>query len=200
MQNKFEIIANTIDSNGYVILTDFINTETLNVLSLQCQKIAQTDFKKAGIGKNNNHQINSEIRSDQIYWIQDNKELPQEYLDNLESLRLALNQKLFLGLFDFECHFAQYSKGTFYKKHIDAFKGVGLRVLSSILYLNPDWKPGDGGELNIYAPSSNTIIETITPTFGKQVFFLSEMFPHEVLETLKPRQSLTGWFRINPKT
>ena len=197
MQNKIETIVNGIDTSGYIILSDFIPIETLNAIFLHYQEISPSEFKHAGIGKKDKIQVNPEIRSDQIYWIEDNNELPKEYLDNLESLRLALNQKLYLGLFDFECHFANYPKGSFYKKHLDAFKGVGLRVLSSILYLNPDWKSGDGGELLLYARKGNKILETITPTFGKQVFFLSEMFPHEVLESKKPRQSLTGWFRIN---
>ena len=199
MQNKFEPIVNTIETTGYIVLSDFLPLETLNAIFLQYQGISPSEFKSAGIGKKENLQINHEIRSDRIYWIEDNNELPKEYLEHLEALRLALNQKLYLGLFDFECHFANYPQGTFYKKHLDAFKGVGLRVLSSILYLNPDWKPGDGGELILYTPKGNTILETITPTFGKQVFFLSNMFPHEVLESKKPRQSLTGWFRINQK-
>ena len=199
MQNKFETIVDTIKSQGYIILTDFVDPNTVLSLHQHAQKISNAEYKSAGIGKDEKYQVNPEIRSDQIYWVENNNDLPKKYIDGLESLRLAVNQKLFLGLFDFECHFAIYPKGTFYKKHLDAFKGVGLRVLSSILYLNTDWKPGDGGELILYTPKGDSIIEKVTPTFGKQVFFLSEMFPHEVLEAKKPRRSLTGWFRINQK-
>lgn len=196
MQNKFELIVNAIKSDGFIVLSDFVSTETQKEILHQLNSISSSNFKTAGIGKSERFQVNPDIRSDQIFWIEENQALPKEYIENMESLRLALNQKLFLGLFDFECHFALYPEGAFYRKHLDAFKGVGLRVLSSILYLNPEWKPGDGGELLLYSMNDNSVIETITPTFGKQVFFLSENFPHEVLESKAPRKSLTGWFRI----
>jgi len=108
-----------------------------------------------------------------------------------------MNLRLFLGLFDYECHYAYYDAGAFYKKHVDAFRGSNTRILSTVLYLNPDWTPDDGGELVMYTPDGQSVIDTIAPRFDRLVVFLSEEFPHEVLPTKVYRYSLTGWFRKN---
>jgi SM-20-related protein len=60
------------------------------------------------------------------------------------------------------------------------------------MYLNVDWKPGDGGELRIY---HDRFDQDITPTDGKIVFFNSSEFEHEVLLTNKTRLSITGWLK-----
>ncbi len=46
----------------------------------------------------------------------------QHYLMQMESIQRAVNREFFLGLFEYEAHFACYEKGAFYKKHLDAFK------------------------------------------------------------------------------
>jgi len=120
----------------------------------------------------------------------------------MEGLRLGLNRRLFMGLFDYESHFAHYPIGAFYKKHRDAFAGQSgnrqpNRVLSTVLYLNSAWQPHEGGELLIYAEDGEAIIETVVPVYGRLVIFLSEKFPHEVLPATRERKSIAGWFRVN---
>lgn len=41
------------------------------------------------------------------------------------------------------------------------------------------------GELMLFAPGGDAIIDTVNPSFGKMVIFLSESFPHAVLRTCK---------------
>jgi SM-20-related protein len=115
----------------------------------------------------------------------------------MDEFRLAINQRLFLGLFDYESHYAIYPKGAFYKKHLDAFKGKSNRVLSTVFYLNKDWQAHNGGELLIYKPESEEVLETVQPNLGRLVIFLSEQFPHEVLPAQQQRYSIAGWFRVN---
>ncbi len=115
----------------------------------------------------------------------------------MENLRIGMNRRLFMGLFDYEGHFAVYAKGAYYQKHIDALKGQGNRILSQVLYLNPDWKKDDAGELILYSEAGDYPIQTISPHLGTLVLFLSEKFPHEVLQAHRTRYSLTGWFRVN---
>jgi SM-20-related protein len=115
----------------------------------------------------------------------------------MEVLRKGLNEQLFLGLFDYECHYARYETGGFYRTHLDAFSGKRNRVLSTTYYLNPDWTSDDQGELVLYAPDAKEKLATVTPTFNKMVLFMSERFPHEVLPTRALRHSVAGWFRIN---
>ena len=65
-----------------------------------------------------------------------------------------------------------------------------------MFYLNEDWQPSDGGELVLFAPEGDAIIDTVNPTFGKMIIFLSESFPHAVLTAGKQRRSIAGWFRV----
>jgi SM-20-related protein len=41
-------------------------------------------------------------------------------------MRLALNARLFLGLFDFEAGYAVYPPGGFFTRHVDSFRGDGV--------------------------------------------------------------------------
>ena len=71
------------------------------------------------------------------------------------------------------------------------------------VYLNPNWAPGDGGELTLYHSDQNHHGEqsqsmlTVTPSMGTLVAFLSEEFPHEVLPAKRDRYAIAGWFRVN---
>jgi len=107
-----------------------------------------------------------------------------------------MNQRLFLGLFDYESHYAHYPSGAFYKRHVDAFKGQSNRVLTTVMYLNPFWQTQDGGQLQIYDINDDNLITSVEPEMGTFVVFLSEQFPHEVLPSKRDRYSIAGWFRI----
>ena len=96
----------------------------------------------------------------------------------MDQLRSEVNRQFFMGLFDYECHYAKYQAGDFYKKHLDAFKGRSNRVLTTVCYLN---SPSVGGELVIYAEDSTTVLARVSPKAGTLVVFESERFPHEVL-------------------
>lgn len=199
----FESISNDIVDKGYSI-RPYALPENLTTLLLQhITELPDEHFKRAGIGRAKDHIINDFIRTDEICWITSNSEAGSAWTKWTESLQAYLNRRLFLGLFSFESHFAHYAKGDFYKKHKDAFKGEGNRVLSIVVYLNQNWSAEDGGELVIYDDqlSASSIIDnsktTVTPNFGTIVMFLSEEFPHEVLPAKRDRYSIAGWFRLN---
>jgi SM-20-related protein len=194
----FAQIVEAIRKDGYIILNKVFTTEQLQTLFLDIKASGRDEFQAAGIGRQQEHHVNRFVRSDRIRWLSANHEPVQFYLEWTEQLRQCLNRVLYLGLFDYECHYAHYPKGAFYRKHLDAFKGdTTNRILTTILYLNPSWQFGDGGELVIYAQDSHFVREKVNPTFGTMVFFLSEEFPHEVLSAKRSRYSLTGWFRVN---
>ena len=193
----FDEIASAIDAQGYIILPSVLPEALVNCLFIHFQSLDQENFKTAGIGREFNHHINRFVRTDRIYWLTKGHDATHAYLTWIENLRLGLNRRLFLGLFDYECHYAYYPEGAFYKKHFDAFKGSSNRVLSTVFYLNPNWAPADGGELLLYSGQDESLLERISPQYGKMVIFLSEHFPHEVVTTHKPRCSISGWFRPN---
>ena len=204
----FNRIACAVEMHGYIADLSPLPEPTVGNLFAHLLAQDRSEFKSAGIGRASDHQVNPFVRSDEIIWVDHENGLAsdgsplQHYLDWMENLRWALNRRLYLGLFDYECHYARYDKGAFYKRHLDAFKTDRNRVISTVLYLNPGWQPGDGGELVLYKSSTLSeaepeLLEVVQPLFCKMVIFLSEDFPHEVLLTNKPRYSLTGWFRLN---
>lgn len=176
---------------GWVFLPQFLTPELNAALLHEAQY--EADLTLAGIGRSNAHQLNMQIRRDATKWFDGQSSAQQNYLQLMAKLQQALNRQCFLGLFDFECHFARYQQGDFYKKHLDAFKGRTNRVLTTVSYLNT---VKQGGQLALY-DEKDTLIKTITPTAGSLLLFESERFPHEVLPAQDPRFSIAGWFRKN---
>jgi len=140
--------------------------------------------------------VDASVRGDSIRWLDGSTQVQTKILQELERIKIELNQQCFLGLKTVEAHYAHYPKGGFYQKHVDRVRNSEGRVVTFILYLNSSWKTGDGGELKIYSrwndENPSLIIE---PIAGRLVMFLSDRVIHEVAETKKPRFSLTGWFR-----
>ncbi len=202
-ESLFEFIANDIIEKGYSIRPYALPENLTNLLLHHITELPESNFKRAGIGRAKDHIINDFIRTDEISWITGNSEAGSAWISWTAALQAYLNRRLFLGLFSFESHFARYTKGDFYKKHKDAFKGEGNRVLSVVVYLNQHWSADDAGELVIYdknLPASAVIDNkkvTVIPSFGTIVVFLSEEFVHEVLPAKRDRYSIAGWFRLN---
>ena len=196
---KFDRASESISTEGWLILPDFIDQETVAALRDECRQLAATGmFREAAVGNNANHKIRPDIRSDEIHWLEaaQGNGGRQRCLARFEQLRLALNRQLQLGLFEFECHYARYAPGAFYRKHFDRFRGDARRILSSVLYLNDGWKNGDGGALRLFlGDGENADHVDVQPVGGTLVLFLSERFAHEVLPAKRERLSLAGWFR-----
>jgi len=199
----FESISNDIIEKGYSIRPYALPENLAHLLLQHITVLPNNEFKRAGIGRAKDHNINDFIRTDEICWISNKSKAGCDWISWTELLRVFLNKRLFLGLFSFESHFAHYAKGDFYKKHKDAFQGEGNRMLSVVVYLNQYWSADDGGELVIYDKQSspsyviNNSIIRVTPSFGTIVVFLSEEFLHEVLPAKRDRYSIAGWFRLN---
>lgn len=199
----FESIASDLVDKGYSIRPYALPKNLATLLLQHITQLSDEKFKRAGIGRANDHTINHFIRTDEICWITGNSDAGSVWLTWTSDLQHYLNRQLFLGLFSFESHFAHYAPGDFYKKHKDAFQGEGNRVLTVVVYLNQYWCADDGGELVIYdeQAASSSVIDnrkiTVIPSFGTIVVFLSEEFPHEVLPAKRDRYSIAGWFRLN---
>lgn len=190
-------VADSLALNSYAIIDNFLSDEeALDCLDVLQENKEEGNFKKAGIGTLGMHQIDKTIRGDEIKWL-DNQNLSppsQVYMDQVGAMMRYFNRTLFLSLKDFECHFAHYPSGTFYKRHLDLLKLSDHRKLSFVFYLNPNWKEGDGGELLLYLQENGeekTV--TVNPILGRLVVFRSEILEHEVALAHKSRHSITGW-------
>lgn len=196
-ETLFGLIASDIEKQGYSIRHSALPVEISDSLYAYQQDLNASRYSDAGIGRGDNFLKTEFVRTDEICWITGESGAGSEWIDWTSRLQRFLNQKLFLGLFSFESHFAHYSRGAYYKKHYDAFRGEANRILSVVTYLNPARGNGDGGELVIYRNDRDREGLKVVPLYGTVVVFLSEEFPHEVLPASRDRYSVAGWFRIN---
>lgn len=190
-----EIVA-ALAEPGWCVVPDFLDAAETAALRSECLNMhSQGAFHRAGVGRGTS-EIRSEIRGDQVFWIDEVLAGPalQFVLTKLEALRQVVNQHLFLGLFDVELHYAVYPPGAGYRRHLDRFQDDDRRTLTVILYLNDNWSPADGGLLRFWPSQGEAALE-IEPAGGTLVTFLSDRFWHEVLPAQRQRMSLTGWFR-----
>jgi SM-20-related protein len=190
-------IARKLADDGFCILENALPAKITLSLAQYINTLPKDTFSHAGIGRGKNLHLDNKYRTDKILWLESKSTAETAYLDYMEQLRLDLNQQLFMGLFDYEAHFAHYGPGAFYKRHLDAFKGKTNRVVTTVFYLNDAWREKDGGELLIYKDkTSQTPFTTVSPKLGTLVIFLSDQFPHEVLSAQRDRHSIAGWFRV----
>jgi SM-20-related protein len=195
--SNLERIVEELAESGRSVQADFLAPAELRALREETAEAWRAGaFRRAGVGAGASAGVHSEIRGDNILWLETPATAAQQvYLDELERLRLALNRQLYLGLLGFEGHLAVYPPGSFYRKHLDRFQTAGRRVVSCILYLNDDWKAEDGGQLRLYAgPEEDAATQDVPPNGGNFVIFLSGSVLHEVLPATRERVSLTGWF------
>lgn len=190
------IIAEQLQDTGYIVLDNPLPASLSAALRERCQE-SQADFEAAHIGRGTDKKLINSIRGDVICWLDEGNDTDQTYLTWMENLRSKLNEALYLGLFDYECHYAIYGAGTGYAKHSDVLNGKKNRVLTTVLYLNENWQSSDGGELVLFEPEGIEVLATVAPKFGTMIIFLSESFPHEVLISHSTRRSITGWFRVS---
>jgi SM-20-related protein len=193
MPDTFDSIADSIAEHGYAVVDQFLSQNEVAAILEQPEFQSGIDqFKKAGIGKQNDLQINEAIRGDYIQWLDKNLAPPavKVYLDRLLELILFLNRSLFLSLKDYEVHMTIYPVGTFYKRHLDQFKKGDHRKLSVICYLNQNWHEEHGGQLRMFLPAGP---KDVLPLAGRLVCFRSDQIEHEVVPASRERLSLTGW-------
>lgn len=200
MEDLLDHISQEIYSNSYVVVDNFVDeTFRMALLKEQTDLLNQGQFKKAAVGKGDQKQVRTEIRSDEVLWMDPIALSPLQaiFWEKVEELKQVLNRRCFLGLKSFEGHFARYPIGSFYKRHLDQFHAVPHRIVTVILYLNDSWTEADGGQLRMYFPQEDGSerVEDVLPLGGRLVVFLSEEIPHEVMPTHKERISITGWLR-----
>lgn len=194
----FTGLINDLVEKHWFVAENYLPATLCNQLQQDLHQLhAQSLLSPAGIGRGKNHLLNDEVRGDYTHWLDGSSLAQQSYLALMRELKNALNRELFLGLFEYECHYALYPTGAFYKKHVDSFLGRSNRKVTTVLYLNPDWQTKDAGEMRLYHSKTQQPLLDIAPKSGTLVCFLSENLPHEVLPTQANRLSIAGWFRCN---
>lgn len=182
-------------AQGWAQCDDFLPAPLVRELAAQChQRQAQGLLARAGVGRGKDQLVQASVRGDSIQWLEPGMSTTVDtYLAAMDTVREALNRSLYLGLVDYECHFALYPPGAFYKKHVDRFRDDDRREISAVFYLNEHWSVADGGALRLHLPDQQSL--DIAPVSGRLLLFRSAQMLHEVLPAGRERLSLTGWFR-----
>jgi SM-20-related protein len=195
-------IASGFESRDWICCPGFLTGRRVEALRQESLALhGAGKFHAAGIGRGALR--DAAVRGDEVLWFEDDTDRAPEAARLLSAefsaLRDAINAATFLGLQDFEGHYAVYAPGARYARHVDRFKDDSRRVVSVVLYLNDAWESEDGGELCLYRhPADAEPIGKVLPRAGTLVCFLSATVPHEVREARRTRISLTGWFRRRP--
>ncbi|PSV43427.1 MULTISPECIES: 2OG-Fe(II) oxygenase [unclassified Photobacterium] len=193
---NYDKLIDALFTQGWFVWDDFLAQDEVKAL----KACIPDDWSQAGIGRKDEYTTQKSIRSDKIQWLSAEMGEPvANFLKRMNEIRLEVNRHFFLGLFEYEAHFAKYEHGDFYQKHLDCFRGQENRKLTTVFYLNDDWLPEHGGRLKMYDLDDNELA-TLDPKAGRLVVFLSEFFPHEVLPATQRRFSIAGWFRTNGVT
>jgi SM-20-related protein len=182
-------------SKSYFIWDDFLTPAEVALVAIDYKKIYRAgSFQLAGIG-NGVRNLNAEIRSDESYWLDPLALTSSQsiFWNRLEKLKKSLNEALLLGLWSLDGQYSRYPIDGFYRKHIDRSTNDDQRTVSAVLYFNPEWVSGDGGELRIHGDASEKT--DFAPLGGRLICFLSSKILHEVLASNKIRLSFAGWWK-----
>lgn len=195
-----EALVERLADEGFAMADDIVPAELVSALAAELEgHIAAGRLAVAGVGRDEAFRRDGEIRRAAIRWMDGGTEAEQRLLTLAEELRLLINRRLFLGLFDFECNTIAYPVGGFYGRHLDRLHGAKNRVVSFVTYLDADWGEADGGALRLWRSPDDQgePAATVLPKAGRVVLMLSEEIPHEVLPAHRPRHAIAGWWRIN---
>ncbi len=188
-------VSADLSASGVSIRDQFASGAEVSALR-ECawSREARGDFAPARVGKQGAERRLDKIRGDFTCWLSEPLLPPERLLlQRMEALRLELNRRAFLGLFELELHYARYPAGAAYSRHVDQPLGSAQRKLSLVLYLNPAWQCADGGVLRIHNAGGGFV--DVEPIAGRLICFLTPGREHEVLEARRERLSISGWFR-----
>ncbi|AMP04503.1 2OG-Fe(II) oxygenase [Collimonas pratensis] len=197
-ETLLQLMAASLTEHGWSQQNIFLPADLTLALAAECRALALVGaLNLAAVGRGAAQAVRGEIRGDRILWLKAGQSPAcDRYLLIMETLRVMLNRSLFLGLDEYESHFAFYAPGAAYHPHLDRFRDDDSRTVSVVIYLNHDWLPEQGGALRLHP--AGQVSEDIAPLGSRLVLFLSADMLHEVLPATRDRMSLAGWFRRRP--
>lgn len=194
-----EEIAAQLGAGGLCVCSAFLTPALAQALKADLDGLYTAGgFVSAGTGQGAGRVLDSNVRRDEIHWLEVAGASPAQLQlwERVDALRQAFNRQLFLGITAFEGHYAAYPPEGFYKRHLDCFHNDDARVVSVIIYLNQDWQPAHGGHLRIHGGGEHGSASVdVAPVGGTLVCFLSREKEHEVLVSHAARFSVVGWFK-----
>lgn len=96
----WEQLAGAFYQHGWVWLPNFLSPELTSAL---CADLQQQPLRSAGVGRQQDHLQNQQIRLDQTAWLDGSSIAQQDYLQLMQQLQQHFNQRFFLGPVDLCC-------------------------------------------------------------------------------------------------
>jgi SM-20-related protein len=185
-----------LDERGWFLRDGLVGAALAAAAHAEAERIAPS-LCEAGVSRGPSARRDPATRGDAIAWLA--PPLLDEHTPALAALAACLralgpaaNRAAFLGLGRAELQLARYpGDGARYARHRDAFPGGPNRRLTAICYLNPGWRPADGGLLRLHAAGGPV---DVPPLLDRLVVFLAARVEHEVLPCFAPRLAATAWF------
>lgn len=192
-----ETIADDLAGRGWSIVPGFFEPALVRALRADARQTLAAAGRGAAIGRGRARQLDRTVRGDRICWLEPPMLTPAQatWWARVEALMGHLGRALRVPLAELEAFVAEYPPGAGYDRHVDRFRDAFERVVSCTSYLNPRWRPADGGALRIWEPGG-AAYEDVPPRGGTLVVFRSEDIEHAVLPAIRPRYSMTGWMRV----
>ncbi len=206
--DAFDRVFGALSEHGVAIWESPLSSAIAEVVRGEVAQLAATDhFRPAMVGRGPRKRRIPEVRADRLCWL-----VPSEDEDDhelfavrpglralrafVDDVRRGLSERARTSLPTVEMMATHYPPGTFYKAHIDQFVGGTERVFTFVYFLNPGWRPPDGGLLTIRRPGA----QEIEPRLGRFVLFHTPEVLHEVTVTQRDRYAITGWLgRTRPR-
>jgi SM-20-related protein len=194
--------AAALSAHGVAVLPGAIADTDWRDLRDEAEQLMERDaFSAARVGRGEGAsgvREDGATRGGSICWLAAGMPAGDAFMSWMDGLRVSLNRELFLGLDEFEAHYAHYPVGASYGTHVDRHHHSDARVVSAVAYLNADWPAGAGGELVIYDAHDAARV-TLAPQGGTLALFMSEGNPHEARIATRERWSIAGWFRTRAR-
>lgn len=195
LSHSEQSLIDSLAEQGWWFGSSLFSVELLGSLAKNAVELATSNvLAEAAVGRGQSKQQLANVRSDKIQWIDPDSDTHIEFLRQCEQLQQSLNRELYLGVNTIEAHYAHYGEGAFYQRHLDSFKGAQNRMVSMVVYLNPNWQPEHAGELELWSQAGSPL-GYVAPKMGDVLLMLSEDMPHQVLPTTVDRYSIAAWFR-----
>jgi SM-20-related protein len=193
---SFSPDVRALDTPGVLVHDGWLGRPTAEAVRGELEALVRAGaLRPAGVSRSAAHRVDADTRGDTIAWLAPETAGPAvaRLLAGFDALREVLNREAYLGLARAEIQLARYpGGGARYRRHRDAFPGRSNRRLTALYYLNPAWRPADGGLLRCQLEAGGPL--DVEPIADRLVCFLSERVEHEVLPAYAPRLAVTAWF------
>lgn len=200
--SRIEAGVETLGEAGFWVSPGILRPDLVtSLLAEQRRREEAGEFGAARVARGGERADGGGHRHARSSWFDGHSDAERQFLGFADRLRLGINRRLMLGLFDFEAQFLHYPPGGFYRRHVDALHGERGRVVSVIAYLNTGWTTQDGGALAIWAAGDGgEPVAEVMPVAGTVVVLLSEDIPHEARVARRERRAIAGWFSLSPSS